>query len=317
MSGWRAALVAAVVGGLILLTGYLVSRDDSADPGDGTGPATTAAARGDLASLACAPALASACDEIAAQLGTTAVRYRSGADPGAGVVVIAPARDLPAQRAPGPVVARSPIAVAVWLARTPALQGHCATDVIDPGCLATAYGMTWADLGGNPAWGDFKLGLADATGSEAGAAAWRAIAGQGVPSGLAASLRLVAQDDGALMVEIAQFGDSRVDATVTTEAAIASQLGNLPGRGGRLEVFYPDPAPWVEYVASGNGGDAERLVAALLDPDLQQRLPGYGLRPAEGAGGEPMSGLGTPGQPLPPTDDATRGTLDAAWEGIR
>ncbi len=314
MSGWRAALVAAVVGGLILGAGWFLSGDDEQpdDPGEST---TTRAVDGDLAALACPTALEAACADLAAFLGTRSQRL-TGADPGDDVVVIAPVADLPDGRIAGPVVARSPVAIAVWLARAPVLQAHCAVDAVDLGCLARGYGREWGELGGAAAWGAFKLGLADPERSAAGLAAWRAVASGGVPASLGDSLRLRARDDGALMVEVAQFGDSRADAVVTTEVAIASQLTNVQGRGGRLEVSYPDPAPWVDYVASGEGSRAERLIEALLGEEVQARLGALGLRPASGEPTGLMAGLGDPGQPLGPADDALRGTLIDAWNEL-
>jgi hypothetical protein len=214
-------------------------------------------------------------------------------------------------------VARSPVAVAVWLARSSVLQAHCGVDEIDLRCLGQAYGREWVDLGGSTAWGAFKLGLADPTLTEAGLAAWRAIASGSVPPSLADSLRLRARSDGALMVEVAQFGDSRADVMVTTEVAIAAQLANVQGRGGRLEVYYPDPAPWIDYVAAGEGREAERLIEALIGADIQMQLGALGLRPAAGDATGLMTGLDEPGRPLGPLDDAGRARLIDAWNDLR
>ncbi|MFH1330444.1 MAG: substrate-binding domain-containing protein [Actinomycetota bacterium] len=309
MSGWRAGLVAAAVGGLILLVGAIVN----AAGGDGGSLAsTTTAAPGDV-TLACVPALKEVCADLGASLGVATRTFRSGGDPGDDVVVLAPAADLPAGMT-GAVVARSPVAVAVWRERAVVLAPACG-GAVDLACLAGAYGKQWGDLGGNAAWAAFTVGLADPALSASGLEAWRAVAGAGVPRGLKDSLRVRAADDAALMLEMAQFGPSRADAVVTTEVAVAGQLENV-WDVGRLEVYYPDPAPWVEYLAAASGGDARRLAERLLSAEVQSLLAARGLRPASGEATGLPEGLGTPGQPLGPLGPAEREALLAAWQSL-
>ena len=312
MSGWRAAIVAAAVGGIILLVGWLVSRDGggSNDPIGTT--AASPAVEGTL--LVCPLALKTACRDLAERLGVDFTSF-TGAIPEGDAVVIAPAGDLPEGLTAGPVVARSPISLMVWRERASLLRAGCGT--VDLDCLESAYGRTWDDLGGDIAWGDFKLGLADPTLSAPGLAAWALVAGDGVPTDLADSLRLRSQDDGHLMEEIAQFGDSRADAAVTTEAAIASQLVNVQGRGGRFEVFYPNPAPWVDYVAATTSTRAERLVQRLLEEEIQAMLGPLGLRPAAGDPPGLLEGLGIPGTPEAAVGDAEEAVLITAWNDLR
>lgn len=310
MSGWRAGLVAAAVGGLILIVGIIVHAvgGDDGDPGT-----TTTAAPGDV-TLACVPALGDACADLGATLGVATRIYRPGTDPGDRVVVLAPAADLPAGLL-GTPAARSPIAIAVWRERAVILAPACG-GTVNMACLEGAYGRQWGDLGGDAAWAAFKVGLADPTRSASAMEAWRLVVDSGgVPAGLDASLRVRAADDAALMLEVAQFGPSRADAVITTEVAIAGQLVNV-WDVGRLEVYYPDPGPWVEYVAAARGSEAERLVERLLSPEIQGRLPTFGLRPAIGEAGGLPEGLGAPGQPFAPLDAAERDALLAAWQDL-
>jgi hypothetical protein len=311
MSGWRAALVAACIGGIVLLTGWLIGRggDDGGDAG--TSEATLA---GDLPALACPTALDDVCRELADAVGTTAVGFSTGGEPPVEAVIIAPAGDLPESAIPGEVVGRSPIVIVVWRERALVLGASCST-AVDTACLATAFGRGWGELGGDDGWGSFKLGLADPSRSEAALAAWSLLASGGVPEGLADSLRLRAGDDGGLLLEMAQFGDSRADAAVATEVAVAAQLDNVLGRGGRFEVYYPDPGPWVDFVASGEGRDADRLMARLLESDVQEIVAAAGLRPAAGAAPLP-EGLGDPGDPSPPLTEAQRTALLEAWSSL-
>ncbi|MDF1595698.1 MAG: substrate-binding domain-containing protein [Acidimicrobiia bacterium] len=312
MKRWRSALIAGVVGALVLLAGYLIDRP----PGEGGSSSAVQAAAGD-AVLACTEALRPACDALAVELGTTAGTYRSGTDPGRGTVVIAPAADLFSGLEVGDLVARSPIAIAVWQDRAGVLGAHCG-GAINLACLSAAFGEEWEDLGGLPSWGGFKLGLADPTLSEAGLTAWRAVAGAGVPPGLEAALRLQADGDAGLMADVLLFGTARADVVVTTEVAISGQLANAPGRGGRLVVSYPDPAPWVEYVVGTSGGrGTDDLIAGLLSDDLQSRLGAFGLRPARVETSGLADGLGTPGVALPAMDETDRTALLDSWKALR
>jgi hypothetical protein len=311
MSGWRAAMVAACVGGLVLLAGWLIGRGGDGAEEAGT---TVTGLGGDLPALACPAALDEVCGDLADRLGTTAIDFTPGSEPPAEAVILAPARDLPESSTPGEVVGRSPIVIVVWRERALVLRASCATSV-DAACLASAFGRTWGELGGDDGWGSFKLGLADPSRSEAALAAWSVLASGGVPGGLADSLRLRAVDDGGLLLEMAQFGDSRADAAVATEVAVAAQLDNVLGRGGRFEVYYPDPGPWVEFVALGEGRDAQRLIGRLLESDMQEIIAAAGLRPVSGAALLPEE-LGDPGDAAPPLTEAQREALLEAWSGL-
>jgi len=312
MRNWRPALIAAAVGGIILLTGYLIERT----PDEGVTPSTNADSSSE-AVLACPATLRPACNALAAELGTTVRSFQAGRDPGPGTVVIAPAADLPANLEIGEVAARSPIAIAVWQDREGVLKTHCG-GTVHLTCLSFAYGEAWRDLGGLESWGSLKLGLADPTVSEAGLAAWQAVAGSAVPPGLGVGLRLISEDDAGLMADLLLFGTARADVVVTTEVAIAGQLENAPGRGGRLVVWYPDPAPWVTYVVGTSGGKGtDDLMAGILSGNLQSRLGALGLRPARGEATELPEALGVPGVALPAPDESERAALLDAWNGLR
>jgi hypothetical protein len=313
MSGWRAGLVAALVGGVVLLAGWLIPRlgdDDGEAASTSTSPPST-----DLPALSCAPELDAVCRSLASELGTRAERF-AGTDPGGDVVIIAPVADIPDGFGDPVTVARSPIVVTAWRERALVLGAHCGGPV-DPGCLEQAYGEDWSALGGNAAWGAFKIGLADPGRTDGAMLSWSLIAVGGVPAGLDDGLRLRAEDTGALVEEMVLFGDSRADAAVAPEVAVAAQLANAVGRGGRLEVFYPASGPWVDYAAAGRGRDSGRLVERLLESEVQQLLGPLGLRPAAGEAAGLPDGLGAPGAPAPGPDEATRTALLEAWEGLR
>ena len=185
-------------------------------------------------------------------------------------------------------------------------------------CIDGALGSAWGDLGGSEGWGPFKLGVADPTATTAGLAAWAVLAPGGqAADGLGASLRLQATDAGALMLEMTQFGDSRADAAVAPEVAIAAQLDNAPGRGGRIEVRYPVAGPWIEFVAVARGRDTERVAGRLLEAEVQAIVTAAGLRPILDGSGRLPAGLGEPGAEQPMPNATEQAVLLTAWEAMQ
>ena len=298
----------------MLLVGWAIPRITASDNGTTTtvtGPPATA----DV-TLACPLSLRPTCNSLGQEVGAAVRTWTAGDTISEDEVLVAPTGDLPEGLTSSGELGRSPVAVAVWLERANVLASGCGGNA-DLACVEKALGQQWSDLGGSDSWGIFKLGLADPTLTEPGLAAWSALAGDETPEGLAESLRLVASDDGRLMADMVLFGPSRADAAVTTEVAIASQLANAPGRGGRLVVTYPDPAPWVSYVvAPGGGSDARRTAERLLEPDIASLLGPAGLRPPGGEPGELPEGLGQPGVQSPPLDDATSQGLLDSWRDL-
>jgi hypothetical protein len=309
MSGWRAALVALIVGGLILGAGYLIPRlgQDTADsdlPDEDISGLT----------LACVPALSPACEAIGAELDIQVASWTPGQSLPDRHVLLAPAADLTESLEPGPVVAQSPIVIGSWLDRSSILLSRCGA--LDLECVASNVGRRWEAIGGNDAWGDFKIGLADPTASEAGMLAWASIQPLADRQRLAQSLRLVTADDDSLTEDLVLFGDSRADLVITTEVAVFNQFQNAIGRGGRLEVFYPASSPWVEYVVSASGFGSGRLVDQITGTEVGQILAAAGVRPAAGTYAYPEP-LGQPGTKASVPSSSTRGTLIEAWERTR
>jgi hypothetical protein len=310
MSGWRAAVVALSVGGVILAVGWVVSRP-SVDPGN---PTVTNPIEAANVVLVCPQALALACDELAARLGAGRAKWRPGEAPLEDQVVMAAARDLPV---PGAAFAQSPIAIAVWHERSGILEAACGGS-INVSCLIESAGMPWEEIGGQSGWGEVKLGLADPISGIADQEAWRLFSGQALSDSFSGTVRARQQDDGDLMAELVQFGPSRADAVVTSEVAIASQLENAKNRGvGRLDVFYPDPTPTIEYaLQAGDGRAARRLAEQLAGEDIQALLGSLGLRPATGEAQNLMPDLGTSGGPLPSLSATEIDAVIASWQEV-
>ncbi|HEX5671516.1 MAG TPA: hypothetical protein VFY46_02225 [Acidimicrobiia bacterium] len=307
MSGWRAGLVALAVGGVFLAAGWALTRDDVP-----VNPSSTTADPGEAdVTLACPAAFELVCDQLAARFQAAHVTYRLGAEIPDGTVVVAAVADIPAGLAVTPF-ARSPIAIAVWQERSPALLRGCDINIA---CLIGQAGVPWSELGGPTSWGVVTLGLADPAEGIADLEAWRLFVEGGANADTGSNVRLSAPDEGRLMADLVLF-PSRADVVVTSEVAIASQLQNAIQRTGRLAVFYPDPTPYVPIGAYGEGRAARNLIEDLNTPELQALLGSLGMRPLTGEAQDLMDGLGSPGGELAPVDVAQKETLVQAWNQL-
>ncbi len=320
MSGWRAAIVAALVGGAILVAGALL--DDRPSTTDASGQASSGTqddeeTAGSGSTLACSSSIVEACRAAAPVLGVNAVVWSLGDPAPDRGAIVAPASDLEASgiSADGaPVVASSPIVVAAWRDRAQVLGAACGS--VDAACVAGAIGEQWSALGGPTSWGRFKLGLAEPSGSEAGMLAWSLLSDAATDtqlSSLGSALRIRASDSAALVGELVAFGDSRADVVVTEEAIVVAQFDNAIDRGGRFEITYPSEGPWVEYVVVGQGFGSGGLIEELQTQAVAEAFTANGLRSvldSAGAVGEPM---GEPGTMTPAPDATSRGTLITRW----
>lgn len=307
MSGWRAALVAIAVGAVVLTAGYVLTGDRGGEVGvvDGGG-----------AGLACSPGIEHACRVVASRLEVEYRPWSAGSTLPDRTVLLAPAADLPDGLAPGSAVLRSPIVIGAWRQRALVLLSRCGS--IDLSCIGGVIGMTWDEVGGSAEWGDVKLGLADPNRSEEGLLGWVAAADLSQDrEAMSLSITLVASSDARLVGDMVLFGDSRADLAITTEAALAGQMANAPGRGGRIEVFYPALSPWVEYVAAGEGRGTQSLIEELSSQDLAEVWSASGVRSAIHQTSGLMEGLGAPGNASPAPDEATRARLLEEWKEVR
>ncbi len=305
MSGWRAALVAVAVGAVILAAGFVFGGDD--------GPSIPEDAGG--VSLACAPGLEIACRAVAIELGVAYRAWLVGAEVPDRTVVVAPAADLPVGLEAGPVILRSPVVIGAWRQRALVLLSRCGA--LDFECVSDAMGKGWMEMGGSAEWGDFKIGLADPQLSEEGMLAWAAASPLADADTLSLSITLVAPSAGRLASDMVLFGDSRADLAITTEAALAGQMANAPGRGGRIEVFYPVSSPWVEYVAYGRGRGTSSLIERLGSVELEPVWAAAGVRSAQHEVTGLREGLGEPGVAAPAPDADTRARLIDDWKEVR
>jgi hypothetical protein len=304
MSGWRAGLIALALGGVILAVGWVVSREGGPSS-DTTGPVVDS----DL-TLSCTPAFELACDQLAERFGLARSTYRPGTEVPQDTVVIGFAGDLPVEATP---IAKSPIAIAIWAEKAPALRSTCGN--IDPACLADRAGTAWTDVGGSSDWGTIRLGLADPDQGIADLQAWKLIADASPGDDFGDFVTMSSTDDGALLTDLVLF-PSRADAVVASEVAIGSQLANARARAGRLAVFYPEPTPYLSVVAAGSGRAANNLISSLVEADVQLTLGQLGLRALNGESGPLLEDLGQPGTEAGPVTEAERPALVSSWDTL-
>jgi hypothetical protein len=228
----------------------------------------------------------------------------------ADTVVIGFAADLPAGAS---TFARSPMAIAVWAEKAPRLEQVCGE--VTPACLVEQAGTRWEDLGGSPGWGTLRLGLADPETGIADLEAWKLVAAERPTDGFRQYVPLTSQDDGGVMRDLVLFS-SRADAVVASEVAIASQLANARARAGRLDVFYPEPTPYLQVAAIGDGRAAGSFIESLMDPEIQGLLGSLGLRPLTGEPVDLLEDLGQPGTEAALATESERPTLVASWDTL-
>ncbi len=306
MSGWRAGLVAVALGGIVLAVGWFLNRPDPSDPTSTSDPEI----QSDL-SLACSPAFTLVCEELARNNGLRRITYTINDPVPEDTVVIGFAADLPPEAT---AFARSPMAIGVWAEKARTLENICG--VVDPACLVEQAGTPWGDIDGSPDWGAVRLGLADPDTGIADQEAWKLIAAQNPPTGFGQFVPLRQTTDGAVLAEMVLF-PSRADIVVSSEVAIASQLENAPRRGaGRIQVYYPDPTPYLPVAALGSGRAAQNFIESLATPDYQALLGSLGLRPLTGEPQNLMEDLGTPGAEAAGITEAEKAPLIASWDSL-
>ncbi len=283
------ALVAAV--GLVVAAVVVRNRLDDEDDDQATvGPSTTAPASGPVI---CDPSLQQACAALGANVviepaGTTIDRL-SAPDAGprpAAWVTLAPLPEIVnenRQRAlAGPMfattvpVATTPLVLVARSDRGEALTAACGGDPTWS-CLAAKGPASWADLGGQGAWGRLKVGHDDPAPTARGAVVF-AGAATGIAGGpgfdvndpqlrealnrLEDAVPSVAfRGASALQVMVIQTGSLDIVGTTQAEADPV-----VSPRAGQFAI-YPDPVVRAQAVVAVTAGDGA-AVAGVVGPAL-------------------------------------------------
>lgn len=253
---------------------------------------------------------------------------------GALVDVVADARDRASRRdlfAPDPpVAATSPLVLVGWQDRLAVLDDACGTTWSCIGEVATG---TWAEVGGQAAWGSPKpahaapdrsgtglLVAAQAVASRLDGAAVtsRALDDPAFESWFAGLERAVPSfrpSSGSQLVEMVQFGRASRDVVGTTEAEAAAVLARAGSRGADLQVVPASPPVAATAVVAVPVGTQ---VPAGLESAVTEVLQAAGWRVA---GATPGLALPTPlPEPTGTAPTLSGGALEAVlvrWERVQ
>jgi hypothetical protein len=344
----------AVAGAVALVVAALAVRDRIEDDDAG-------AAGGD-GRLVCATELATACQELAASegvqvvvepAGVTADALVAAADGGDEAVVglagwLAPepwAEIVRTERAraaapplldrPSAPIARTPLVLAIWRERAAALRGRCGRPA-DWRCLAEVAGRSWADAGGEAAWGRVRPGHPDPSRTGAGldvlGQIGTALTGRtdfstadletdeflGPFNRLERSVPSFDPPAGSPFAQmVLERAPTTYDAAGVYESEAAPALAGTAVRD-RLTLLYPSPVVTADVVFAGiTGADgASELAETVSGEAARTALARAGWR----VPGEPRA-RGVPRRPaLPPTSNLPSAgpaqALLATWEQV-
>lgn len=338
------AMVAAGFG----VRGWLDDRDGGSSSGSGgsTTDRDEASTDGSAATLLCDDSLGTVCDTLAAEFDDLTVDVRD-----AGTVLdelteqgfeagdagydgwLAPnplpemLRDERDRAGLSPVLAestatlaRSPLVVAAWGERADALAPSCEDESITWRCIGDHAGEAWADVGGQPTWGDVEPGFASPQDDSLGIL----VAGQASTSffgdagfasndfdtdgfrgwlrNLEDSVPRFPSTVGTPLVQMLTLGPSSYDFVGTTEAETAREVAGTRDEEA-VVVLYPAPMATADVVLAPIDGapGAERLTEILESSQAAAALNGAGWR-VEGE--TPIDGVGD--QDLPDDDGLPR-----------
>jgi hypothetical protein len=190
----------------------------------------------------------------------------------------------------GPVLASSPLGIAIWNDRAEALHGpNGACPTIDWYCLGTHVGEPWSTLGGKQEWQALKVGLPDESSASSlllrGAAAGSFFAAQqppitdwasndftteGFPSWYADITKQTSPDP---LNDLLTAGQGYAAAVGVTGADFDSSTG---ARKVDLSVLYPEPMARanVVFAAVRQGSAAQRLEDIFTSTDTADLFEG-------------------------------------------
>lgn len=345
------ARLLAVVAAVAMVAGALAVRERR-EAGDGAGGGGGGPLR-----LVCSTELAGACERLArATRGrveptveparTTADRLAraEGSDAGLDGWLVAgpwPAMVADARRRAGrdpllrtsEVLARSPLAVAVWKDRAAALLARCGGSEPSWRCLGDVAGKPWADVGGKEAWGRVEPGYPDRTTAVGLAVLGAATAGyvggtdiaridleedDGYRGWLADLERSVPSRPAELVDRMLVAGPAAFDWVATVEAEAAPAVARSARRDKPI-LLYPSPVVTADVVLGTVPGRRPAALAGIVGGSAGRhalagsdwRVPGTPAGAARGALPLPPAAPRTlpPESGLPPP-----GVLDAIAE---
>lgn len=307
--------------------------------------------------LVCATELAAACEAVAADeaagrvavtveaADVTAERLSSGPEGSAAVqeidgwlvtapwpAIVAEARERaglePLLSAERPVLARSPVVLAVWPERGAVLVRHCKVPAVGWRCLGDTAGRRWEEIRGQSTWGAVKPGLPEVSTATGLAVVGAATVGY---FGRADVARIDLDDDGYRdwLTRLERSVPSRSaspleDMLLTGRAAfdavgaVEAEAGPLLARSARAEkpqLIYPSPVATADVVlGTGRGRRADLLREVVAGGIGAKALASSGWR----VDGQPRA-RGVPAAPALPSNSGlpSPGVLEALRAAVR
>ncbi len=264
--------------------------------------------------------------------GATAVRQLDGwfvTAPWPAIVTEARERaGLEPLMAAGPVLARSPVVLAVWPERGAVLARHCEVPAVGWRCLGESAGRRWEELGGRPTWGEVKPGhpeVSSATGLTVVGAATAGYFGRtdeartdldddGYRDWLTRLERSIPSRSASPVEDMLLAGPAAFDAV----GAVEAEAGPLLARSARAEkpqLIYPAPMATADVVLSTGQGRRAELLSELVAGSIGAKalaLSGWRVD------GQPHA-QGVPAAPALPSTSGlpSPGVLEALRQAVR
>lgn len=279
----------AMAAAALMILGAFVLRSRLDDGGSGSQDVDNAGTTAGVGSartlrLGCIEELAAVCEAVAAAdrdvtvvIGPAGRRAASLTDgtaadvdswltfsPWVGVVNGQRQRSLldPALGDPGPVLARSELAISIWSERADALATSCG-GAVSWRCLGERAGGSWADLGGKGAWGSLRPTYASPSETATGlltlgqiGTSWfgrsdfssNDFQADGNFSGFFARLARTVPATGRPFEDQLVFGVSKYDAVGTIRAIAEPAVARSRYKDGQLRVVVPQPVATADIV---------------------------------------------------------------------
>ncbi|MGH9282456.1 MAG: hypothetical protein ACRD0S_05915, partial [Acidimicrobiales bacterium] len=178
---------------------------------------------------------------------------------------------------PGPVVARSPVVLAVWPDRAETLKPQCEGSQVGWKCLGDQSGRRWSDIGGQAGWGPVKPGhppvssAAGLTVLGAATVTWFGRADlsradlddEGYRTWLRRLERAIPPNTVPSVETMLVRGPAAFDAVGALEAE-AGPLLDRSARPEKPDLLYPSPVATADVVLATATGRPAELLAELV-----------------------------------------------------
>ena len=228
----------------------------------------------------------------------------------------------------GPVLARSPVVMAVWPERGAVLARFCKAPEVTWRCLGDHAGRRWEELGGQATWGPLKPGHPDVSSANGLPVLGAASAGyfgrtdvtradlddDGFRDWLTRLERSIPSRSASPLEDMLLAGPAAFDAVGSIEAEAGPLLARS-ARPEKPELIYPAPVATADVVLGTVRGRRARLLTELVGEDVGRRAlaaAGWRVQGQRRPPGVPAAPPLPPGSGLPDP-----GVLEALRQVVR